>query len=107
VSTNPAYTELRENLRELQKQQAELSETITAGQDMIAALHCPYKVGQVTEIRGYSHTGKQCRVTEVRFSPQPIGNSWYRDRWIVFGVVLKKDGSDSLNTVDWREDVAP
>jgi hypothetical protein len=102
-----SYTEMRERLLELQRQQMDLEATIIAGQDMIAALHGPYKVGQITEIRGYSHTGKQCRVTKVAFSALRPGHRWDKDHWKVFGVVLKKDGSDSLNTVDWREEVTP
>jgi hypothetical protein len=68
-------------------------------------LVCPYKVGEVTEVLGYSHKGKMARIIEVNANVK-----WqYGDKkptkyeWWVKARVLKKDGNDSSLTTDWEQ----
>ncbi len=59
---------------------------------------CPYKVGDIIGVpdAAYSYNGKTCRVKSVsgRFDCEINAN--------VQAIVLKKDGTDSSNVVEWR-----
>jgi hypothetical protein len=67
-------------------------------------LVCPYKVGDVTEVLGYSHKGKMARIESVHAKPKwTYKSDKERYVWWVKGRVLKKDGSDSSLTTDWEQ----
>lgn len=59
---------------------------------------CPHKVGDEVEVQGYSHTGKRCRILRV-----DAVSDWTGGRlWRVAAVVLKKDGTESKQQVQWN-----
>lgn len=64
-----------------------------------ASENCPYAVGDIVDIRGYSHTGKKCRVDKIGCKKD------FRDRyqWTVRGTVILKDGTAGKNIVDWDQ----
>jgi len=57
---------------------------------------CPVRVGDVTEVTGYSHKGKQMKIVSLRWKTE---DSWRYDGdgWVFRGLVLKKDGAVGLN----------
>ena len=59
--------------------------------------HCPIKVGETVLVDdGYSHAGKQMRVTHVAFIG---GGQFGKDRrhyWILTGPVIRKDGTETI-----------
>lgn len=59
---------------------------------------CPLKIGEVVECLGWNHNGKKMRINY-------IGNAKYSSGgyWMVSGVVLKKDGSDSKFNGDFDQ----
>lgn len=67
-------------------------------------LVCPYKVGDVTKVLGYSHNGKMARIEEVHAKAK-----WtYKAKetpyeWWVVARVLRKDGSDSSLKANWEQ----
>ena len=62
----------------------------------IAEQMCPYNVGDIIDIVGYSHNGKKGVVKHISNSSGYC--CCYSDEtWYVRGVVLKKDGSESKN----------
>ena len=63
---------------------------------------CPYKIGDTVDIKGYSFTGKSGIVTNLRIKRDDYGNKT-KIVYIVHAIVLKKDGTKSLNSVDWTE----
>lgn len=63
--------------------------------------HAPYKDGDITDTSGYSHRGKRCRVNTVSLKKR-WSDKW---EWEIKATVLKKDGSESLNTCDWDQDI--
>lgn len=67
-----------------------------------AAELCPYKIGDIVKVGGYSHYGKQCRIDRI------VPDRSFRDQltWKVIGTVLRKDGSASKIQVDWSESQA-
>jgi len=99
-----SYPEKIAELSELQKRYSELGNSIKEAKQMIADEHTPYKIGQIVDIKGYSHEGKQGKVKSVAFRSN--GDTWRsRPQWFVRVTVLKIDGSDSLNSADWEEEV--
>ena len=60
---------------------------------------CPIRVGDVTEVTGYSHKGKQMEIVSLRWNTE---DSWRYDGagWVFRGLVLKKDGAVGLNAGD-------
>lgn len=60
----------------------------------------PYKKGDIVKVLGYSHTGKDCRIVEVRIT---IDGSDNKIGFLVSAIVLRKDGSDSQSHVRWTE----
>lgn len=58
----------------------------------------PWKVGEITGVRGYSFNGKQCKIKSV------LGKLDYRHEpeIRVTATVLKQDGTEGRNTTDWR-----
>ncbi len=64
-----------------------------------AAEACPYAVGDIVEVRGYSHIGKKCRIDRVGWT------HGYSEgyQWKVIGTLILKDGSLGKITVDWTE----
>jgi len=62
----------------------------------LADLICPYKVGDLAKIKGYTHRGKACVIISVSLSVF-CGEF----EWKVYGKVLKKDGSESKTTCSW------
>jgi hypothetical protein len=67
-------------------------------------LVCPYKVGDVTKVLGYSHNGKMARIeavhTKVKWQYKAKQEQY---EWWVTARVLRKDGSDSSLTTDWEQ----
>lgn len=60
---------------------------------------CPYAVGDIVEVRGYSHIGKKCRIDRVGWT-----HGYSEDyQWKVVGTLILKDGSLGKVTVDWSE----
>lgn len=63
-----------------------------------AAQVSPWKIDQITNVRGYSFLGKQCKVKQVygklSYSGQPLVR--------VTATVLKKDGNLGQNVADWE-----
>ena len=60
---------------------------------------CPLKIGDKVKICGWAHEGKTGVVTQIK------GIDSFRGHWRAYGIVLKKDGSKSLNGFDfWQED---
>lgn len=64
-----------------------------AARQAFADQHCPYKVGDVVSVRGFSFRGKMCSITSANLTSA--------FRLVVYGRVLKKDGTPSSNGVDW------
>ena len=64
--------------------------------------YCPYKVGDIIPVQGYSHRGKMMWVTKVTAS----FDKWYKfNKYHISGIVLKKDGTESIYTADFDEEV--
>jgi hypothetical protein len=61
---------------------------------------CPYKVGDIVTVCGYSHKGKRCKVTDVGWSQDWCG----KYKWTVRGVVVLKNGELGKLTADWNQD---
>lgn len=81
-------------IRMIEKEKEELNNKLL---DMI----CPYTYGQIVEIppEAYSHVSKICKISDriVRMEYWNDGKVSYR----VFGIVLKKDGSEGTGRVSW------
>jgi hypothetical protein len=91
------------DLISLEKEISQLRKEAGVLRGVIADKICPYKVGEITTVKGYSHEKKNCKITDVTFKYTPP-NKWGADvDLIIHGVVLKKDGSESLNRVDWKD----
>ena len=72
--------------------------------DAYAKEICPYHVGQVVEVKSYSHKGKMCRISVVYCTTNTVyhkGETSTEYMWRVHGVPLKNDGTDSLNECRW------
>jgi hypothetical protein len=93
---NATYKELLAMIDELKRIRAD----VDALKVKLAKEITPYKIGCITEVKGYSHTGKQCKITDCSVT---IDNYSGSVGISVSGVVLKKDGSESYNTVTWKE----
>ena len=65
----------------------------------LADLICPYKVGDTITIKGYAYTGKKGEVMSIKCRYD------FHDEyeWTVNVVVLRKDGTQSLNYADWTQ----
>lgn len=60
-----------------------------------AEKNCGIFIGDIVEITGYAHRGKMMRVTSFSLAY----DNWKSEYWAVInGVVLKKDGTDSMNS---------
>ncbi len=62
---------------------------------------CPHKIGDVITINNaYTYTGKQLRITGFvsanNWRVSTVRNVALDKKWFCVGVVLKKDGTDSL-----------
>lgn len=79
------------NLEALRRNRA-----IVAGD--LAEVICPYRVGDLLEIRGHSYRGKTGIVKAVRIVPY-----LFRYQWEVEVVVLKDNGEESANRTQFRE----
>lgn len=64
----------------------------------LAEIICPYRVGDLVEIRGHSYRGKTGIVKDVRIVPY-----LFRYQWEVEVVVLKDNGEESANRTQFRE----
>lgn len=64
----------------------------------LASVVCPYKLGDLVEIKGPSYTGMTGIVKEIRMVPHLM-----RYQWEVEVVVLKDNGEPSANRTQFRE----
>ena len=62
-----------------------------------AVKECPYDVGQIVDVVGYSYSGKRCLIGFIGSYCMRSGYQWF-----VRGNVLKSDGSAGVNTVCWN-----
>lgn len=86
-----------QEILELVNERDSIDSQIGSLESIICGKVHPYKIGDKITIKGYSHNGKQCRVTTTWFTHDhgipKIG---------VRGIVLKKDGKDSEYTCGWN-----
>ena len=61
---------------------------------------CPYKVGDIIEVKGWTYAGRQMRVDKVR-GIRAWGGKY---DWRVVGTIIKKDGTPGKQTADWTGD---
>lgn len=89
---------LRAYIAELDRQMAELTTQKSSALQQLADMACPYKVGQVTEIKGWAYTGQDCTINKITGC-----KSWSACyTWRVDGLVMKKDGTVGKQKVDWN-----
>jgi len=89
--------ELVEKYKELTKEKEALDAKVEAAGNALALELCPYKVGEVVKVKGYSFRGRSCRITNIY-----LKTGWKGDvEWAVRGILLKKDGTDAKNAVGW------
>ena len=66
--------------------------------------NCPLNIGDVVTICGYSHRGKQGRVTKIWAVFEP---AWREHNatfvWRCLGTVLKKDGTEGNQSFDFDQ----
>ena len=85
---------------ELQDRIEDLKSELASILQQWASRECPYYVGQITDVRGYSFKGRKCRIDKVYSS-----TDWKSDnQWAVKGSVLRKDGSPGSQQVSWKAD---
>jgi hypothetical protein len=92
------YKELIEKMDAINKLQEEANHIKVKIADIIT----PYKVGEKTDVKGYSHKGKPCIIDKYTFGLRWLGhNLKYEPNLEVKGRIVKKDGQISTQTVDW------
>jgi len=89
--------ELTEQIAELSSQIRQLSEQRQTLIQQWAAQVSPWKIGDITDVRGYTFQGKQCKVTFIGGKLSYSG----RPQVQIVGRILKQDGTDGKNMADW------
>lgn len=56
--------------------------------DQYAEQECPFSVGEIVKVQGYSHRGKSMKITKIL---APLHS--FEGAWRVVGFVVKKDGT--------------
>lgn len=84
------YNQIEAQKQVVNAESKKLDELLKTAIDAI----CPYKVGDIVPVHGYSHSGKKCRVKSIYLSAD------YEIS--IRGTVIKKDGSDSDFTASWH-----
>lgn len=72
--------------------------TYAFASSLVASAVCPYKLGDLVEIKGHSYAGMTGIVKEIRMVPYLM-----RYQWEVEVVVLKDNGEPSANRTQFRE----
>jgi hypothetical protein len=90
--------EMKRDLAEAEKREVEARHTIHELAQAIADATCPLKVGQVVPVCGYSHHGKQMRITRIGYT-----RSRFDGDWNAHGTVLKADGTEGKQTADFGQ----
>jgi ABC-type phosphate/phosphonate transport system ATPase subunit len=67
-----------------------------------AAAFCPFKVGEIVEIAGYSYTGKSGVIKQINIYQKNYEKGVH---WNVSGNVLNKSGNVGRLTFDFSESV--
>lgn len=63
-------------------------------------LNCPYRLGQETVAKGYSHQGKRCKISRIICTTKIFSEEM---EWRVRAIVLKKDGTESKIMTEWKQ----
>lgn len=89
--TEEMISELEKELDAAEEVVSKAQQRLNDALDEMARQDCPHEVGDTIDCGGYSHHGKKMIV-------DGIGRASYRsvykkEKWRVFGRVLKKDGS--------------
>jgi hypothetical protein len=93
------YAGKREEVIALKSEIESLSKRTKALIDEWALEECPIKVGDITPIGGYSHSGKSGKVTAV------LGkwDQWSKEpRFYICATVFKKDGTEGAFRTAWE-----
>ncbi len=91
--------ELEDAIADIQSKIAGLEDEKKAMLDEWAELSCPHKIGFIVPCGGYSHRGKPVIIGRIGWTL----NYGSKPRWIVSGKLMKKDGTPSLISVNWRQ----
>ncbi len=92
-------------LENVEKQLADLivargkvTDAISDAVQIRAGLLCPYKVGDVVPVKGFSYRGQICIVDKI----DGLLDSW-KGRWRVLVRIFKKDGTPGKIVHEWGE----
>ena len=93
------YDEWQNESFQLRDQKAKLEAQIRMLHDNYALAACPYKIGDIVEIKSYSFRERKGQVTVIN------GVLGYQSQiiWRVFGRVLRKDGTPGDNYFEFDE----
>ena len=98
--------ELLQQYRELDKLRIAAIEKADVALQQYVESDCPYKVGDIVTIYGYSFNGRKGVVKKIGGTFK----SWKKDgnpEWYVEGIVLKADGTESKNWFKFDKDQIP
>lgn len=92
---------IRAEIKEVEKQATAANDRLLLLRHTLAAMSCPYRIGQKTTAKGYSRAGKECIIIQIR-----PGSHWHGE-WTVVAAIVNKDGKQSKITVSWHEHQEP
>lgn len=88
--------ELKKQVKEIEKQQTELAGKKEELLNEMAKISCPFEIGDIGIINGYTHKGKKGKIIQIH---------WKYGSWRALATVFKKDGSLGSVTVEiYNED---
>ena len=92
--------ELERNLREAAADLESARRKFNAAAVTLASRICPYKIGDLCEIKGHSYNGKTGVVKDVTVSPTGYSRHY---TWAIECVVLKDNGNESAHRTRFTE----
>jgi hypothetical protein len=89
---------VRESIRALESRINDDRKVLEDRRQQLAEMTCPYRVGEITETKGYTHKGKRCVITKIK-----PGKFASRGDWEVEFTQINVNGKPGLSHGSWDQ----